>query len=53
MNSLRLSTALLILNSAIATASILPSPIATGSAPPFNPSFAAANTVDNTELEYA
>jgi hypothetical protein len=37
----------------VATATILAPPAVTNSAPPFNASFAAANTVDNTEFEYA
>ena len=36
-----------------AEATIVPAPTVTNSATPFNPSFAAANTVENTELEYA
>ncbi len=35
------------------TATILPAPIVTNSAAPFSAAFAAANTVDGTEFEYA
>jgi len=47
------SAALLLTLAGTAPAVILSSPSVTGSAPPFNASFAAANTVDGGQAEYA